>query len=142
MPLEYVRNAEGHFVCQFCDQVKKNQNTMHYHLKKHEGTLGYECNLCKKQFLHKNSLELHKTAKHTNERKDCLECPEEGCEFKALTKANMMIHHMRIHKKALSLKNLQKNDGGDCSCKKCKKDFSSDTGFYYHAYKCLQEPTQ
>jgi hypothetical protein len=137
MPLEYVRNEAGHFVCQFCDQIKKNQNTMHYHLKKHEGTLGYECNLCKKQFLHKNSLELHKTAKHTNERKDSIECPTEGCEFKALTKANMMIHNMRIHNKDKCIAVLEKKEGNISCCKKCKKDYSSDTAFYYHAYKCL-----
>ena len=138
MPLEYIRNGEGHFVCQFCDQIKKNQNTMHYHLKKHEGTLGYECNQCKKQFLHKNSLELHKTAKHTNDRKESIKCSHEDCTFTALTKANMMIHAMRIHNRTKSLSILQKNEIGPNNCKKCKKEFSSDTAFYYHAYKCLE----
>jgi len=137
MPLNYEKNEAGEYVCGKCGEIKKRQNTMHYHLKKHDGNLGFECNICKKQFLHKNSLDLHKEAKHTEDRKKSMVCTKKDCEFTALTKANMLIHHMRIHYKKESNAILNKSEGL-YSCTKCSTDYKSGTAFFYHAYSCLE----
>ncbi len=39
-------------------------STMHYHLKKHSGVTDYICTTCNKQFLQKQTLELHIHARH------------------------------------------------------------------------------
>ena len=136
MPFEYTKNEAGEYVCPHCGETKKKQNTMHYHLKKHTGNLGYECNICKKEFLHKQALDVHK-ATHTKEKKQMLQCDHEGCEFQAVTKANMRIHAMRIHYKKETAAILKKN--GTCfGCESCSKEFASGTAFYYHAWDCLE----
>ena len=139
MVFQYIKNADNHFVCPYCNVVKKNQNTMYYHMKKHEGSLPHTCKHCSKKFLHKNMLDLHITARHpeTTKEKEVFACPVDCCAYESLTKANRIIHFMRVHCKDLSNEKKVDSPGSKLSCKQCIKEFNNSTSYYYHAAKCF-----
>ena len=126
MTYTYTKNAAGEYVCHICQATKKNQNTMHYHLKKHEGHLPFECPTCKKEFLHAQTLAVHIAAKHHKQEAAALKCP--CCPYKTLTKSNRIIHFMRKHCEdditALAIK--------DNTCPTCDKVCNSGTALLYH----------
>lgn len=134
MVYNYIKNKDGDFVCPNCNITKKKQNTMFYHMKKHEGKLPFECDICSKDFIQKSSLEIHKLSKHCDDKNsgDIYNCPFSKCSFKSTTKANRRIHVIRKHfKEQISCI----NDDLYCVC--CKKEFQSDSAFYYHAIDCI-----
>ena len=135
MTSKYIKNENGHFVCPNCEVVKKNQNTMYYHMKKHEGKLPFECDICKKDFVQKSSLELHKLSKHKGSKKevDTFKCVFDNCEFKSITKANRRIHCLRKHFQE-SVNTIM----DDKNCIRCNKLFQSQSAFYYHVSSCIQ----
>jgi DNA-directed RNA polymerase subunit RPC12/RpoP len=137
MPYTYQKNEAGEFVCPVCKVTKARQNTMHYHMKKHESSLPFKCQHCSKEFLQATSLKIHVEAMHTREEKKMLSCP--CCPFRTLTKANRIIHFMRHHcteeEHATILEEL---DGGKYHCKACNKTLNSNTAYQYHAASCIQ----
>ena len=136
MSSKYIKNENGDFVCPSCEVVKKNQNTMYYHMKKHEGKLPFECDICKKDFVQKSSLELHKLSKHKNVKDDINEykCVFDECNFSSLTKANRRIHCLRKHFHT----EVDSILGDNLSCTHCKETFQSSTAFIYHAPSCIR----
>jgi len=132
---KYIKNEQGWFVCPNCNIVKEHQNTMYYHMKKHEGKLPFECDVCKKDFMQKTSLELHKISKHnyTNTNNNTYKCGVTGCNFTAITKANRRIHCLRKHFK----EEIDRITGENNECRSCKNVFLSNTAFYYHAITCI-----
>ncbi len=129
MPYTYQKNAAGEFVCGICAATKKNQNTMHYHMKRHEGHLPFECPTCNKEFLHSQTLALHVAARHAKEEAAALKCP--SCPYKTLTKANRVIHFMRKHC-AEAVTELCKDTKAANTCPECQKVCNSSTAFLYH----------
>ena len=128
----YTKNAEGEYVCPVCKVTKKNQNTMHYHLKSHEGHLPYTCTTCKKEFLHSQTLAVHVAARHST-GDNSLKCPL--CPHKTLTKANRIIHFMRKH----CTEEIAALKVADHTCPKCTKVCNSSTAFIYHlSTGCLE----
>lgn len=125
MTYTYQKNAAGEFVCAICQATKKNQNTMHYHMKSHEGHLPFECPTCKKEFLHAQTLAVHIAARHSNEATG-LKCPL--CPHKTLTKANRIIHFMRKH----CTEEIAALKATDYGCPSCSKACNSNTAFLYH----------
>jgi hypothetical protein len=137
MSSKYIKNDNGEFVCPSCDIIKKNQNTMYYHMKKHEGKLQFECDICKKDFVQRSSLELHKISKHKNQPKeDMYPCVFDDCDSESLTKANRRIHCLRKHFKEEVGAILDTTSA--TSCTNCKESFQSLTAFYYHAADCIR----
>ena len=138
MTYTYKRDENGLFICPHCPEKKKNQNTMHYHLKRHDGDLPFECATCKKKFQFQRTLDIHRAAKHKEsaEAKTAVfyKCPIDGCQFQTLTQGNRIIHYVRKHCKAEVDKILAEENLG---CKVCKKEFQSNTAFYYHASDCI-----
>ena len=136
MSSKYTKNDEGMFVCPNCDAVKKNQNTMYYHMKKHEGKLPFECDICKKDFVQKSSLELHKLSKHKNLKEEVhdYECVFDNCKFTSLTKANRRIHCLRKHFQT----EVDSILGDNLCCTNCTVSFQSSTAFIYHALSCIR----
>jgi len=135
MTSKYIKNENGDFVCPNCEVVKKNQNTMYYHMKKHEGKLPFECDICKKDFVQKSSLDLHKLSKHKNTKKEDLKtfkCVFDHCNFESITKANRRIHCLRKHFQDEVAKIMDEN-----KCLSCDKSFQSATAFYYHVSSCI-----
>jgi len=112
---------------------------MHYHMKRHEGKLPYECTLCNKQFLHANTLNLHKKIHNHEEQDREFKCPSKDCEFKgALTKANLLIHYVRKHCTNEVKSLLDSSKDSVFGCKSCKKEMKSLTAFHYHTVKCMK----
>ena len=140
MVYKYIRNEAGEFVCPHCQVVKKNQNTMHYHMKKHDGELPHECKHCKQRFLLPRILNLHLSAKHADKEKveveEQFKCPHDDCDYSSLTKANRRIHYFRVHMKDIISKNVEKNDDA-YTCKGCNKELNSQTSMYYHIGTCI-----
>jgi hypothetical protein len=145
MTIKYVRNEEGHFVCQICNDVKKHQNSMHYHMKKHMEDLDYVCKVCKKGFLQKQTLEAHVKSKHPEMDNNNFryKCSFDNCKSTAQTKGNCMIHMVRIHFQVEVNEILGNNENvGTICCNKCMKTFNSGCSFYYHAKDCLDNTTE
>lgn len=144
MPLKYTKNEDGDFVCPDCGVTKKNQNTMHYHMKKHEEQLTHVCKACKKGFLQKQTLDLHIRSKHPELIKDSansekkFKCPFDNCEFSALTKGNCVIHCLRVHfQDEINNMMTKDNETKMIYCNECDKEFSSSCAFYYHCKDCM-----
>jgi DNA-directed RNA polymerase subunit RPC12/RpoP len=143
--LKYQKNASGDYVCGHCSKTCKNQSTMHYHLKKHEGALPHACGHCNQKFLQKSLLDLHISARHQDivkQSHDAIQCPCANCEYKDIRKGNCLIHFLRVHLKELTmdLKEKSEETGHVASCKGCNKSFKSITQFYYHASGCVAPP--
>ena len=139
--MEYKRNDAGDFVCPHCDKVvpKEHQNTMHYHMKLHDGELPHKCSYCKSEFQHKGGLDMHKMARHPERMKSVekLECPVDKCPYSSITKANLKIHFLRIHCKT-QVNAIKEGSGSDIGCKSCKCHFKSSTAYYYHVGACIK----
>lgn len=144
MTIKYIKNDKGDFVCPHCNVVKKNQNTMFYHIKKHGEQLKHICKSCKKQFLQKQTLELHIRSKHPdlineetiNNKK--FKCPYDNCEFSSLTKGNCLIHFIRVHcQDEVNSIMIKNNDTKTIECSKCHNEFNNSCSFYYHCKSCI-----
>ena len=142
MPYTYQKNADGLYVCEHCGKTTERQNTMHYHLKTHEGKLPFECSICNKQFLHSATLELHKKAQHQKDLERMFKCPVVGCPYEGtLTKSNLLIHFVRKHCKEEATK-VMRRAGDAYSCQICNKEAKSLTAFHYHVATCIQPATE
>jgi hypothetical protein len=147
MPLTYIKNEQGEFICphEGCKFTSKNQSTTHYHLKKHLEELNYTCKYCKKTFLQKQTLELHIRSKHPEQSKSLdlkkFYCPFDNCEFSSLTKGNTIIHCLRVHFQT-EIRDLMFNSEDNIKCKECDTEFNSTCAFFYHAKKCLHFDNQ
>jgi hypothetical protein len=143
MTITYFKNDEGKFVCPECHVVKAHQNSMHYHMKKHLEELNHVCKVCQKGFLQKQTLDLHVRSKHPElepEDHKKFTCPFDGCEFKALTKGNCVIHCLRVHfQEEMKLIMKVEKDTKAISCTKCETNFQSSCSFYYHCKKCVDK---
>ncbi len=99
--MTYKKNKDGNFVCPTCGEVKEKQNTMFYHMQSHVGKLPYECNICKKSFVQKQELLLHKQRKHADEEEKKIKavfseikCPFDNCDFSNIRKGNVTELHI------------------------------------------------
>lgn len=144
MVYEYKKNKNGDFICGHCDFTAKNQSTMHYHLKKHEGSLPHPCKHCDARFVQKGLLDMHIKSRHpeTLEKKETFKCPCSNCDYEDIRKGNRLIHFLRVHMKdlTLALKVKPSDSIYVASCKTCTKSFKSMTQFYYHAAGCVAPP--
>ena len=136
--MTYIRNADGHFVCPDCGEIKTRQNTMFYHMKKHAGVASHVCKEpgCGKAFIQKSGLQQHMTQTHPDEGEaPAWSCPAEGCDHVCRMKANLIIHIGRKHGDSWI---PELSDTG--SCTGCKKTFASPTAYFYHAVQCFNTP--
>lgn len=151
----YIRNQDGHFVCPECGIVKIRQNSMHYHMKKHQNDRNHICTWCNKGFLQKQTLDLHVRSRHpehatrttaptdsdttssSDDGEKPYHCPFDQCEFKALTKGNCVIHCLRVHfqEEMKTMMTLAATDK-TITCNHCHRVFRSTSSFYYHCKGC------
>lgn len=137
---KYLRNDDGHFVCPTCGVVKEKQNTMYYHMKRHEKELPYSCKHCKKGFLQKQTLDLHIKSKHSGSTSREFECPVDGCDFSSHTKGNCKTHFFRTHcAEEVDELLIHNKEEGTIQCMACDTFFNSLGLFYYHCSKCIGE---
>ena len=142
MNLKYNKTESGEYICHHCQFTAKNQSTMHYHLKKHEGPLPHPCKHCSARFMQKSLLELHIRSRHseTLEKKDTFKCPCGECDYEDIRKGNRNIHFIRIHLRDILDKLNDTPTEPNCmiACKECKHNFKSMTQFFYHAIDCVK----
>lgn len=141
--LTYIRTPEGTFICPTCGVVKQRQNSMHYHMKKHLEDPNHTCEYCNKTFLQKQTLELHRRSKHSeqlleDETPPTFSCPFRECDFQSHTKGNCVIHCLRVHFHEEITPHLQIiQDRRIYSCLHCRNEYQSATAFYYHVKNCI-----
>lgn len=145
---KYTRNADGHFVCPYCSDVKKKQNTMHYHIKRvHDKILPFQCKQCEDQpkFLQKSSYLHHLATSHpenphpSEQEKNMYaeivyNCT--ACSQSSHTKANVIIHYARTHSDWIPP--FVKDE----PCSSCNKVFQSSSAYLYHSVSCFKGPDQ
>ena len=133
----YTKNEKGEFICPHCDETKKRQNTMFYHMKKHAGDFTHSCTICSKGFIQKSGLVQHMAQIHPESTTDKLSwnCP--CCEHTCPIKSNLLIHIARRHGSGWI-----PSATGACTCTGCNKAYSSATAYYYHASKCFKVPIE
>jgi hypothetical protein len=141
MAYEYIKTTQGTYVCPHCNEVKKNQSTMHMHYKaNHDGALKHKCKDCDYETSTKQTLDNHILAKHpavNQERVKGFECT--GCEFKSVSRAGLRSHYLLRHLSKEVSKYLGKTEAGEIQCTGCGSEFSSKPSFIYHLAKCLPE---
>lgn len=143
MTFDYLRTEDGSFQCPHCNFTKKNQSTVHMHIKaKHSGTFKHKCQHCNYETCAKQTLDNHIIAKHPteagNKDKEFI-CPDLCCSFESLTKAGLRSHYLLKHLPNETNKFLGKTDAGDIQCTHCGSEFKSKPSFIYHLVNCLPE---
>jgi len=141
MAFEYIKNNDGHYVCTICSVVKKNQNTMHYHMQKHEGSRPYKCPDCDMTFVQKYPLEMHKKIAHSKEE-PTLKCPFEGCDHTVFKKEYLRVHIARNHlTDTLKPWIIKSEDSTQYTCDCCKKVCKSYAAILYHLMDHAKQTT-
>jgi hypothetical protein len=147
MTLDYVKNSDGEFVCPHkdCNKVFSRQNTMYYHMKRHNNEFAYNCETCNKGFLQKSAYLQHMASLHAESKTvevngEKVTNPYNGvsyncpcCDYVARTKANSLIHYARIH----SDNWIPTYSKSSSSCIQCNKNFSSIAAYLYHCTGCI-----
>jgi DNA-directed RNA polymerase subunit RPC12/RpoP len=135
----YIRDEHGHFVCPTCGITKKNQSTMHYHMKTHDISMEFVCKTCHKEFIHAQALKIHTEARHGKAKKTKEHgCPIRDCPFESGNKGNCRTHFMRIHCAKETGDILERNlETGGINCTNCGGEFGSLSAFYYHTVMCV-----
>lgn len=143
MVFHYEKNENGHYVCPICKEVKEKQNTMHYHLQKHEGTMPHECSHCQKRFYQKYALDDHIKLRHSKKPVEAnIKCPFDNCANTFQKKEHCRVHIARNHIRAFLDPWIQKKkDSKIHTCGSCKKDFNSYPAILYHVMDHAKETT-
>ena len=141
MAYEYIKTPEGNYVCPHCNEVKKNQSTMHMHYKaNHDGNLKHKCKDCDYETATKQTLDNHILAKHpvnNQERVKEFDCP--SCEFESVSRAGLRSHYLLRHLSKEVNEYFGKSESGEIQCTGCGNEFSSKPSFVYHLAKCLPQ---
>lgn len=132
--LEYHRTESGEYKCPHCDYVKKNQSTVHMHIKaKHYGTYKHKCSTCDYEASTKQILERHIEAKHSSTKKGftCL------CGYECRQKSQLRSHYLLKHFAEETNDLMEKQKDKIVECKECHELFKSKPAFVYHVPKCF-----
>ena len=142
MTFEYIRTEDGEYQCPHCPFKKKNQSTVHMHIKaKHTGSFKHKCEHCNYECAARQTLENHVAAKHPDQLQEKVRefaCPHEGCAFESLTKAGLRSHYLLKHLSKYTNMYLGKTDTG-IQCSHCGTGFQSKPSYVYHVPACLPE---
>lgn len=145
MVFEYNKDEKGHYVCGVCGITKEKQNTMHYHLQRHEGAMNYACTHtgCTKKFYQKYALDDHMKISHsTNPVEPGIQCPWSDCTEKFHKKEHCRVHIARNHLKEYLAPLIQKKEDSKIhTCGSCKKDYNSYPAILYHIMDHAKETT-
>jgi len=143
MVFQYTKNDQGHYVCGVCGDIKEKQNTMHYHLQKHEGKMPHSCTHCQKRFYQKYALDDHIKLRHsTSPSKSSIKCTFDGCISTFHKKEHCRIHIARNHLKTNVDQLIKKNKESKIhTCDNCKKEFNSYPAILYHVMDHMKETT-
>ena len=145
MVFEYKTNENGHYVCGQCGAVKVKQNTMHYHLQRHEEVPPYPCTKqgCTRKFYQNYALSNHMRLEHsTKPVEPTIKCPWTDCTLGFHKKEQCRIHIARSHLKELLAPLILKKEGSKVhTCDKCKKEYNSYPAILYHVMDHAKQTT-
>lgn len=142
MVFQYQKNEEGLYLCGICGETRKNQNTMHYHLQKHEGTMQHACPNCEKRFYQKYALDDHIKLRHSTKPITTMQCPFDGCIESFQKKEYCRVHIARNHLKSKIDPLIQKKkDSKIHNCTQCKREFNSYPAILYHVMDHMKDTT-
>ena len=145
MVYKYQKNEQGEYVCPHCEQTRKKQNTMHYHLQRHEGTMPYACSMkdCTKKFYQKYALDEHVKLHHSSKPVEAsIKCPWSDCTNTFHKKEHCRVHIARNHLKDYLAPLIEKKKGSKIhTCTTCKKDYNSYPAILYHVMDHAKEAT-
>jgi hypothetical protein len=151
MGIEYVKNDSDEFVCQHkgCHFTTKQQNTMCYHMKRHNGDYKFTCKEagCNNMgFIQKSAYLHHMAAKHPLLKEISLNADEKiknpytdkvytcaVCNHTCRTKANILVHYGRLHSEGW----IPSYNKDSPDCPSCKKSFNSIASYLYHCTGCI-----
>ena len=121
-------------MCGICSEVKEKQNTMHYHLQKHEGKMPHACSHCEKRFYQKYALDDHIKLRHSTKPVEAnIKCPFDNCSEKFHKKEHARVHIARNHLRDYLNPWIQKKkDSKIHTCGNCNTDFNSYPAILYH----------
>lgn len=140
MPFDYIRTDSGEYQCPHCPFTKKNQSTVHMHIKaKHSGTFKHKCKHCPYECPARQTLENHIAAKHPEHLERQVReysCPHTDCNFECLTKGGLRSHYLLKHLCEYTNKYFGKTEDG-VQCTHCGTQFQSKPSFIYHLVGCL-----
>jgi len=141
MTFDYIRTNSGEFQCPHCPFIKKNQSTVHMHIKaKHSGSFKHKCEHCPYECPARQTLENHIAAKHPDQLENRIRefsCPHSSCNFQSLTKGGLRSHYLLKHLAGYTNKYLGKTESEGIQCTHCGTDFQSKPSFVYHLVNCL-----
>lgn len=148
MTISYVKNDAEEFVCQQkdCGFRTMNQNTMCYHMKRHNKDFKFNCKECDMGFIQKSAFLHHMAAKHPDTKEIALDDNEKiknpytdkvfncvCCDHKARTKANALVHYARLHSEGW----IPSYNKDNPECSHCKKNIDSVASYLYHCTGCI-----
>lgn len=143
MPFDYIRTDSGEYQCPHCPFTKKNQSTVHMHIKaKHSGTFKHKCKHCPYECPARQTLENHIAAKHPEHLERQVReysCPHDDCQFECLTKGGLRSHYLLKHLSEYTNKYFGKGEKPEdgVQCTHCGSQFQSKPSFIYHLVACL-----
>ena len=143
MVFQYKKNEQGHYVCDKCGETREKQNTMHYHLQKHEGKMPHACAHCDKRFYQKYALDDHIKLRHSkNPVEASVQCPFANCTQQFTKKEHCRVHIARNHiYSTLSPWIQKKKDSKVHTCTNCSRDFNSYPAILYHVMDHAKDTT-
>jgi hypothetical protein len=131
----YEKDAEGNYMCPYCDAKKRKVNTLSEHVRaNHSTSYGrneetHNCVDCGKGFSSKSRLDNHVKNNHAISYE---KCPHPGCEYNSAKNASTIIqHYVRHH---MDYKTLYHMSEDNCVCNECGA--SSKSGIMYHLGIC------
>ena len=121
---------ERRVFCHLCNEAHTCISNLHVHiLEKHNTTAFYPCKECKKSYVSKLKLSLHKKRVH-GECKKCL-----FCEYKT-PRTDTLRNHMRIHSKKEKMK-IYKQSQTYYLARKVKKDIINKITSSSYLYRTI-----
>ena len=139
MVFTYKKNEQGLYVCTVCNETREKQNTMYYHILKHEGTKSYACSHCDKKFYQKYALDNHIQLTHSTAPIVGIQCPFDSCKGTFQKKEHCRAHIARNHlRKLLDPLIQKKKDSKVHNCTTCNREFNSYPAILYHVMDHLK----
>lgn len=139
------------FKCDKCDARFENESSLKRHMKivDHDAIkkICFVCANCDKVFKTRKELNMHKKKLNHNQESEEIDlskkfkCSESDCNF-ATSRMDSLLRHQRLvhglYRKNFKAISKTLADGGNWTCSKCGKTFTSDSDIRSHVIQCKE----